>query len=314
MNKIAIFYHYYKVNQTYHDNLIYFISVAWREDYDFYIIDAGSDEELKLPELNNIFKIRVENKNLDYGGYSQTINIIGDKIKNYEYLFFINSSVRGPFLENNRDDWTSIFLNKLRDNVNLVGSSINILSADTTDSVEYKKLNGGSPPFTHVQTTAYAMTQELLSRLIDERFYSFTNRLNKSNLIFMYEIGLSQAVFKSGGNIDCVLPKYSGLDYRKVVQDINPASRFGDPLRRGAYFGKTASPTELIFIKTNRRLISPIKLDWITYAGLRKEFNQKISDWEEHKALIKTTKKKLIQPLYVVLLISLAITTTLSSI
>lgn len=306
MNKIAVFYHYYKVNRTYHENLIYFISVAWRKDYDFYIIDANKIEAPELPKLNNIFRISVENKNFDYGGYSQAINILGEKVNNYKYLFFINSSVRGPFLENNQYEWTRIFLDKLRDNMQLVGSSINILSPETKYSVEYQRQHGGSPPFVHVQTTAYLMTQELISRLIHDNFYKYTDKLSKSNLIFMYEIGLSQAVLKSGGNIDCVLPKYCGLDYTKPLEDINPTSRFGDPLRRGAYFGRTAKPSELIFIKTNRRLISSFKLAWITYTGLINDTSNEIKDWKERRALLTKTKRRLLGPLYIVLLLSLA--------
>lgn len=314
MNKTAVFYHYYKVNKTYNENLIFFISVAWREDYDFYIIDAANDETIELPALKNIFKIRVENKNLDYGGYSQAIDIIGERIKSYEYLFFINSSVRGPFMEHGSDDWSIIFLSKLRGNVHLVGSSINILSPETKDSVEYQKQYGGKPPFTHVQTTAYAMTQELFSCLVDNKFYDFTDKITKSNLIFMYELGLSQMVLKSGKNIDCVLPKYSGLDYTITTQDINPTSRFGDPLRRGAYFGKTAKPRELVFIKTNRRLIASLSLAWITYLGLRKDFKKEIKEWDGHQDLIKSTKKKILRSFYIVLFISLAMLTLLSEI
>ena len=312
MNKTAIFYHYYKANQAYHDNLVFFLSNAWRKDYDFYIIDADNIEDISLPELDNILKIEVKNQNFDYGGYSQAINIIGDRIHNYDYLFFINSSVRGPFMKSKRDDWSKAFLSKLRDNVHLVGSSINILSPETKDSVEYQRQFGGVPPFTHLQTTAYLMTQELLSNLIAEKFYKCSEKLSKSNLIFMYEIGLSQHVLRSGGNIDCVLPKYSGFDYTKTVRDINPTSRFGDPLRRGAYFGRTAKPTELIFIKTNRRLISSFKLAWITCVGLRKDFKKEIKDWKEHQNLIKSTKKKLLSTICTVLLISLALTTVLT--
>lgn len=314
MNKVAVFYHYFKVNTTYHENLTYFLSVAWRKDYDFYIIDAGNIEPPKLPELNNIFKISVENKNLDYGGYSQAFNILGEKVKSYEYLFFINSSVRGPFLKNSQDDWASIFLSKLRDNVHLVGSSINILSPETKDSAEYQRQYGGSPPFVHVQTTAYLMTQELITRLIDDNFYKNTEILAKSHLIFMYEIGLSQFVLKSGGNIDCVLPKYSGLDYTESLMDINPTSRFGDPLRRGAYFGRTAEPTELVFIKTNRRLIPVVKLAWITYTGLVNNTNDEIKAWKERRALLIKTKMKLLGSLYIVLLLSLASVSLLVSI
>ena len=295
MQKTAVFFHYYELNKNYKDNLTYFISVAWRKELDFYIIDADNNTPPNLPSLPNIYLIRTRNINLDYGGYSQAIKILGDKINQYSNFVFINSSVRGPFIDDSMSDWTKKFTDKLNDEVSLVGSSINILNTRCRDSEEYQKISKGSGPFTHVQTTAYAMTYNMLTILIDSGFYENQTELKKSNVIFKYEIDLSQRVLSLGYNIDAVLPKYSGHDYKRLKTDINPTSKDGDALRRGAYFGKTPKASELIFIKTNRRLLSSYVLAWITYRGLIGPKNKIIKEWAGYKDLLKRVRFKLIK-------------------
>ena len=285
MNKTAVLYHYYDLNVSYRENMTYFLSVALRNDVDFYIITAGKVLNFEFPKCANLQIIETENINLDYGGYCQAIEILGEKVRKYEEIFFINSSVRGPFFKNKKIDWMRLFTSRFNDKVHLVGSSINILNPDTKDSQEYQRLHGGEPPFIHVQTTAYAMSGCLMRALIGQGFYNQREPLKKSEVIFTYEIGLSQRAMGYGFGIDAVLPKYQGHNYLTLNGDFNPTSRSGDPLRRGAYFGKTPKPRDLVFIKTNRRLIKSYALDWYTLNGLLKVDNKKIKLWVEYHAL-----------------------------
>src|SRR5436305_1950496 len=78
---------------------------------------------------------------------------------------------------------------------------------------------------------------------------------------------------RNGWNICCLLEKYNSLDYRKPHRDINCSSLNGDPLYEGAYFGGTAQLSELVFIKTNRNLVSRRKLCWSTFCELQSSGN-----------------------------------------
>lgn len=285
MNKTAVFYHFYDLNKSYRENMIYFLSTALQADADFFIITAGKILNFDFPEYSNLSIIETNNINLDYGGYCQAITILGKQIEKYDNVFFVNSSVRGPFIETKSSDWMSLFISRLNEKNHLVGSSINILDPRTKDSKEYHRLHGGEPPFTHVQTTAYAMSAYLLKALISQGFYSQIDPLKKSEVIFRYEIGLSQRAMDYGSGIDAILPRYQGHNYLTLQQDFNPTSRSGDPLRRGGYFGKTPKPRELVFIKTNRRLIPSYLLDWHTLIGLLRVNKKTIKTWHEYQAL-----------------------------
>ena len=64
------------------------------------------------------------------------------------------------------------------------------------------------------------------------------------------ELAMSSLVRDHGWNIACLLPPYNAIDYRGPHRDINPATATGHPQTKGAYFGLTAHPFELIFIKS----------------------------------------------------------------
>ena len=126
---IAVVYHYFEKNINYRDNLIFFLSVGILDQHDYYIVIAG-ECTVNLPKIDNVFFIKTANKNNDYGGYSEFVK--SQNIKNYDFFIFINSSVRGPFLLCHSPlDWTSPFINKLRNKTHLVGSTINLLSTSS---------------------------------------------------------------------------------------------------------------------------------------------------------------------------------------
>lgn len=288
----AVFYHYFEANETYKENFIFFLSVAYSRDIDFYIIISESCS-VDLPKINNITYIHTINKNNDFGGYSLALQSL-KTLDNYEFYIFINSSSRGPFVHwNHRDSWTRLFTSRLKNDVHLAGSSINILPLHTKISELFKQRFDYSPPFSHVQTTAYALSSTALKHLINIGFYSENKVLSKEEVICSYELRLSQEIKKNGWNIKCcLLQKYNEIDYRTPHKDPNFSSRNGDPLYRGAYFGRTATPFELIFIKTNRDLISNPKLLLYSYLSLIRPKQPEISQWSEFKTLKKIILKK----------------------
>jgi len=104
--------------------------------------------------------IHTRNLNLDYGGYVQAVKQV-ETLDQYDALLFVNCSVRGPFPPSDTEAlWFEHFTRRLSDEVHLVGSSINHLPQGSRYARRYRTLFEHPEPLSHVQTTAYAMTQE----------------------------------------------------------------------------------------------------------------------------------------------------------
>ena len=290
VNDTLVFYHYFEANQQYKDNLIYFLSTAYREDLDFIIIIADNCS-IQLPTIDNIQYFHTINNNLDYGGYAAAIKNNIQIIKNYKYFIFINSSVRGPFLPNYLNyNWSHSFISLLEKNVHLAGTTINIIPEENLLSKKFASKYNYPAPFSHVQTTAYALTQQAIQYLIDIGFYDTNSIINKDDIVVEYEIRLSQEIKKCGWNIKCFLPEYNLIDYRNSHHDINLTSHNGDPLNDNAYFGRTAHPLELVFIKTNRNMLSKLELNSISLSSFIKQiYHPLIQQWIELELLIDRT-------------------------
>ena len=101
----------------------------------------------------------------------------------------------------------------------------------------------------------FCMTPELLQSLQNEKFFdeSEMNQMTDiEQVVAKKEIGLSQHVLQKKWNLNCLLPQYRGRDYVNLENDINYSSNGGDPWYKNAYFGKTISVDEIMFLKTNR--------------------------------------------------------------
>ena len=252
MKKNLIYYHLYPGKDLYLENFQHFLSFGYTDKDDYCIIIAGECEH-KLPEAKNIKYIFSENKNNDFGGYCAAIGHLPD-LKNYEYVFFINSSVRGPFLSpGSMHTWVDKFIELFDPGTGLVGSTICILNKDNYHAKRYINKWGGESA-THVQSTAYAMHVSTYIYLIDAGFYCNKQWLTKDDVIEDYEIRLSQQILKMGLNLKCVLPVYNKINYLVPHQDINPTSKNGDPCLINAFFGRNIHPLEGIFVKSNRKV------------------------------------------------------------
>ena len=224
LKKAAVFYHYFEKNYLYKDNLIYFLLTGYLEDVDFYIVISGNCSITNLPEKDNIFYIKAANKNFDFGGHAAGIDFMKLQNSNYENYIFINSSVRGPFLNPHSDiSWVDIFINKLTKDTHLVGSSINIPLKETPEVRRFSELFPTyESSYSHVQTTAYAMTKKAFDYLLSINFYNSTISLPRIDVICMYEIKLSQEILRNNWTIGCLLPEYNSVDYQASVIDKSP--------------------------------------------------------------------------------------------
>jgi hypothetical protein len=85
------------------------------------------------------------------------------------------------------------------------------------------------------------------------------------------------------------LPGYEGLNYRELSMTYpNASSRNGDVLFEGAFFGRTLAPTEAMFVKVNRNMISEADLNSCTFTSLLSHYPQ-IQDFEPGMALLSNS-------------------------
>ena len=280
----VVVYHYFERDLTYKNNLIYFLSVGILKEVDYFILISG-DCTVALPDLPNVSYIKTENWNNDFGGYIKFFQVA--PIDNYEFFVFINSSVRGPFLPSYSDShWVNAFTDRLRGDVHLVGASINILPESATHTRRFSAIYGYEPPFVHAQTTAYALSAAAVRYLIEIGFYGVERTLTKKEVIVHYELRLSQEIIRHGWNIGSFLPGYEGLNYRELSMTYpNVSSRNGDVLFEGAFYGRTLSPTEAMFVKVNRNMISEADLNSCTFTSLLNHSHQ-IQDFEPGMTLL----------------------------
>jgi len=246
--KSCCLYAYYEKNDKYKNNFEYFLQNGILEDVDYYIIINGTST-VTVPEGPNVTVFHRENIGFDFGAYSHAIDRMNQK---YDYYFFLNTSVCGPYLHDNSKKWTEYFIELFnKDDIKIVGTSINICNYPTYKPA-YADKNFGS----HVQSMFFCLNREYFEYLqsIDYFNEEKLNTLTMPELIMQYEIGMSQIALNKGWNINCILSKYKDLDYRTLDENSNEASvgYYGDPYYEGSYFGNTIDKYEVIFFKNAR--------------------------------------------------------------
>jgi hypothetical protein len=298
--RILVVYCYYEKDQIYYNNFLYFFKHAIapshnnnsnnnnqqfnnaitnnKYDIEFDIVINGRCQMLDLDRLRRATsprcRVRIvqrENYDYDFGAYNKSVAIreADGTMGAFDYMFFLNTSVRGPFLPSYyKGHWLDPFLDLFRSSVDvhLVGTTINVLDSPTSrEALNFKRLVKAmpgmeAPPYTHVQSQAFMMDRACYRFLSGEGFFSAFNNNNNNNnsmdfsmFIALKEVMMSQLVLKKARwNIACLVPEYRGRDYRRVGADFNPYSNQGDPCFHGACFGRTVHPFEVVFIKTNR--------------------------------------------------------------
>ena len=253
--KILIIYAYYEKNIIYKNNIEFFLQHGIYDECDYIFVINGF-HSVTFPIKSNIIIIERENLDYDFGAYSNALKI--SNISNYDYFIFLNTSVRGPFIPKYISiKWYQPFINMIKNDIKLVGTTINILNIDhSSHSDIFEKITGFKRPHTHVQTQFFAMDKECISFLISKNIFEKpeVDYKNMTEFIALKEIMMSQLVLKNGWNISCIIPEYQNIDYRIIKNDINNTSFNCDPCFPNACFGRTIHPYECIFIKTNRNI------------------------------------------------------------
>jgi hypothetical protein len=136
------------------------------------------------------------------------------------------------------------------------------------------------------------MTNAAKNYLMKVGFFSNESTMTKEEVILSYEIGLSAEIIKNKWSISTILPIYRnfyGVENSEIPH--NYSCKRGDMLQKNGFFSRTLTPFDLIFIKTNRDLLTDAELASYTYTGLL-DFGLKYNQ-EDKEILIEKCKVKL---------------------
>lgn len=202
--------------------------------------------------------------------------------------------MRGPFLpEYHTNAWQSIYTERLKGKVALVGSSINLLPEDSATSLHFATATEYTAPFIHVQTTAYAMSSKAYRIMHDLGFYSIDCELTKIGAICYYELGLSQEIMNRGYKIAAILPTYDEFCLKNKSSVYETNLKNGDPLNKSVFYGRSASPFEVLFVKPKRRALTETELNSYTFTALAVAM-KKFGITSEGLTLLEKTHKRAI--------------------
>jgi lipopolysaccharide biosynthesis protein len=236
MPKTLVLYVFHQYNHRvkhFIENAIFF-----DKNTDFVIICNDIDLEFEVPGYVRV--IKRENVGYDFGGWSDAL-LKNNLYKGYDSFIFVNSSVMGPYtVSYYQGKWTDIYLNGLKGNIKLFGTTINTC--------------GNPLSLSHVQSYIFAMDSTTLEFLINSEIFSMTNYAKTyDEAILNKEILMSQKLIHNGWNIGSLLQLYKDVDFTfKSKKPENYKIHFLSDVMYPIYMGKLWFKEELIFVKGNR--------------------------------------------------------------
>jgi lipopolysaccharide biosynthesis protein len=234
--KVLVLYVYHQ----YHDRVKHFIDHALFEDehVDFIFICNDSNTSIELPPY--VKQMTRENRGYDFGGWSDAL-LTQDIYKDYDRFIFVNSSVMGPYLPSYyKGKWTDIYLEGLRDNVKLFGSTINTIQ--------------NPYQLSHVQSYIFAMDKTTLEYLIECEIFSMTCYASTFlEAVWKKEVLMSRKIIGKGWNIGSLFDYYKDVDFTFTTKHHTQYPfPFLDDIMYPPFRGKLWNEHELVFIKGNR--------------------------------------------------------------
>lgn len=212
-------------------------AIFYDENVDFILISNNKTFRFNVQPYVKI--MHRDNIGYDFGGWSEAL-LTNNLYMNYDNYIFVNSSVIGPFIPVYcKEKWTTIYINGLKDNVKLFGSTINAMC---------------DPNKCHVQSYIFAMDKVTLEYLIKCEIFSVTNFAKTfDEAIWNKEVQMSRKIIENGWNIGSLMKQYDGVDFtfkEKRPQDYKIIF-FGNVMYE-EYRNKLWNEYDLIFIKGNR--------------------------------------------------------------
>lgn len=237
----VIIYAYYETDASIF-NLEYFVNSGVIEDskYLYIFVINGEKCSIQIPEYKNVIVLKRPNIGYDFGAHNYALQWLTTKYGNnfpFEYYVFLNCSVVGPFLPSyypKNIHWSKIFTERITDKIKLIGTIIGCLG-------EYHKEFAGPKVGGY-----FFVTDNIGLKLMIDRMDIFMDHETKISAIAA-EYKVTIAIMNAGYNIDCLLYKYQGINWR----DPNYIKYYYEvyPDRLNTYFGISIHPFEVVFHK-----------------------------------------------------------------
>ena len=219
--------------------------IFYDENIDFIIIsnNKNNNDVINIKNVKNVKNVKMlfrNNVGYDFGGWSDAL-LTENLYKKYDNFIFVNSSVTGPFLKPGfKGNWTDIYINGLKGNVKLFGSTINTIR----DPLK----------FAHVQSYIFSMNKTTLEYLINCQIFSTSNYAKTfHNAIFDKEVLMSRKIIENNWNIGSLMNYYKNVDFTFHNKKPNEYNiNFLDDVMYVKYRNKIWNEFEVVFIKGNR--------------------------------------------------------------
>jgi hypothetical protein len=243
MGKTAVLYVFHEVT----DRVKHFVQFCIFEDpdVDFYIIANNMQVKFDLPFPPYVKTMNRANIGYDFGAWSECL-AKDNMYQKYDNFIFANSSIIGPFLHH-KGRWTDIYVNGLKDNIKLFGSTINA-TGDSRGSQNSPK------DAAHVQSYIFSADREAVEYLMQCKIFDSSHHITGFvDTIEQKEIRMSREIIKNGWNIGCLMQYYNGVDFTfksKSPSDY-PNPFIGDIMWQ-EWHGNFWNEFEIVFVKGNR--------------------------------------------------------------
>ena len=229
------------VFSKYNERVKYFFENGIFKDDNVDFIIICNNKKIKFEVPSYCKKLSRKNIGFDFGGWSDAL--LQNKLYlNYDHFIFINSSVIGPFVPSYfTGKWTDIYINGLKDNVKLFGSTINTIDNPLVQS--------------HVQSYIFCMNKETLEYLIKCEIFSVTNYAKTfyGDAIWQKEVLMSRKIIENNWNIGSLFQYYNNVDFTfKTKSPSEYKLNFLNDIMWPYYYNKLWNKYELVFIKGNR--------------------------------------------------------------
>ena len=252
MSKILVLYVFHEYNQRVK---LFFERCIFKDDNIDFMVISNNLENTEILNLPSYVKtMRRNNIGYDFGGWSDAL-LTNELYTNYENFVFVNSSVVGPFTTSYfTDNWVNIYVNGLKGNIKLFGSTINAICDPLHKPLHQFPMNKETFQYSHIQSYIFAMNKETLLYLIECEIFSITKYAETfKDAVWDKEVLMSRKVIDNGWNIGSLMSYYQDVDFTfttKTPEQYN--IRFlGDIMNRG-YRNKVWNEFEVIFVKGNR--------------------------------------------------------------
>jgi hypothetical protein len=239
MKSVVIYTYFSSPSSDY--NLDFFVKreLSYKENIDYIIVINGFlyNSNIKFPKLKNLKIISRENIGYDFGGHACALNHLDQISKTYDYYFFMNSGVIGPFLLPSFEEphWSNVFIKKINDKIKLVGTTVVCLSS--TDPYGFGPNVEGF----------FFMVDKIGLDILKNKKTIFCNHKNKLSAVINGEYGMAKCIFDNGYSIDCMLPQYQNIDWTDPAN--HSVNNYMNPSRHNSFYGTSINPYDVIFHK-----------------------------------------------------------------